>query len=153
MEQLLFNDLDPHAAARLTQLGIEIRFEPGDLIFRPRDDSGQFYFAISGEIALEQPGPERPTRIQTLHAGDFLGWSALLDRGARRFQARALTRAILLSFDGGLLRKACDDDPRFGHALMKRLLLAATDRLEDARTQMAALQKGYVRDWASTAGA
>lgn len=153
MAQLFFNDLEARAAARLIQLGIETRFERGAFLFRPRDESGQFYFVISGDIALEQPGQERTTRIQTLHTGDFLGWSALLGCGTRRFQARAITPALVLSFDGELLRKACEDDPRFGYALMKRLLSIATERLDNARTQIGALQQGYVRDWASAAGA
>lgn len=151
MAQLFFNDLEARAAARLVQMGIETRFDREAMIFRPRDESGQFYFVISGDVALEQVGLERTTRIQTLHAGDFLGWSALLGCGTRRFQARALSPVIALTFDGELLRNACEDDPRFGYALMKRLLSVATGRLDDARTQIGALQQGYVRDWASAA--
>src|SRR5579871_4639744 len=82
-----FDSLDAHSAAKLVQLGIEVRFEPGATVFRPRDESGPFFYIISGSIALETPGAWRAIRVETLHAGDFLGWSALLRSGTRHFQA------------------------------------------------------------------
>lgn len=149
----LFKELDSRTSAKLGQLGIEARIEPGEFLFRPHDESGQFYFVVSGSIAVEKPGTQRDLRIQTLHAGDFLGWSALLGSGTRHFQARALTPVVVLTFDGDLVRKTCEDDPRFGYALMKRLLFVATERLDTTRMQIAEMQKGYVRDWASAATA
>ncbi|HTA45782.1 MAG TPA: cyclic nucleotide-binding domain-containing protein [Bryobacteraceae bacterium] len=143
----LFKSLDQRTAAKLVQIGIEARFEPGETIFRPHDESGQFYCLICGSIALEKPGAERAIRIETLHGGDFVGWSALLGSGTRHFQARALTRAVVLTFDGALVRKACEADPRFGYDLMKHLLFVATERLDATRIQLAEMQKGYVRDW------
>lgn len=135
MEQPLFKDLDSRTAAKMVQLGIEARFDPGDLVFRPQDESGQFYLITLGSIAIERPRPGRSVRIETLHPGDFLGWSALIGCGSRHFQARALTRTVVLTFDGGLVRKLCDDDPRFGYALMRRLLFVATERLDATRLQ------------------
>lgn len=151
--KMLFRELDSRTASKLVELGIEARFEPGQCIFRPHDESGQFYLTTAGSIALEDPGHERPIRIQTLQPGDFLGWSALLGTGTRHFRARALTPLVVLTFDGDLVRKACEDDPRFGYALMKRLLFIATERLDDTRRQVAEMRKDYVRDWASAAGA
>ncbi len=148
---MIFKELDSRTAAKMVEMGIEARFAPGEFIFRPHDESGQFYFATAGSIALEQPGTQRAIRIQTLHAGDFLGWSALLGCGTRHFQARALTHVVVLTFDGESVRRTCEEDPRFGYALMKCLLSIATERLDTTRTQIAEMQKGYVRDWASAA--
>lgn len=146
----LFKSLDQRTASRLVQIGIEARFEPGEMIFRPHDESGQFYCLLSGSIALENPGTERAIRIETLHGGDFLGWSALLGSGTRHFQARALNRVVVLTFDGGLVRKACEGDAHFGYDLMKHLLFVATERLDATRVQIGEMQKGYVRDWGTT---
>lgn len=143
----LLKSLDSGAAARLIQLGIEARFDPGAIVFRPHDESGQFYFITAGSIAVEKPGSDRAIRVETLHPGDFLGWSALLGSGTRHFQARALTRTVVLTFDGGLIRKACEGDSRFGYELMKHLLCVATERLDVTRAQLGEMQKGYVRDW------
>ena len=140
----LFEEFDSSTATKLVQFGIEAWFEPGQFVFKERDESGQFYYITAGSVALEQPAPERAIRVQTLREGDFLGWSALLGSGTRRFHARALTPVTVLTFDGERLRKACDDDPRLGHALMKRLLLLVTERLDLVRAQLAENRRGEV---------
>lgn len=144
----LFQEFDSDTATKLMRLGIEAGFEPGQFIFREHDQSGQFYYITSGSVALEQPAPERAIRIQTLHDRDFLGWSALLGSGTRHFQARALTPVAVLTFDGEFLRRRCEDDPHFGYALMKRLLLLVTERLDVVRAQLAESRRSEVRDWA-----
>jgi CRP-like cAMP-binding protein len=148
-ENTLFEEFDSRTATKLVELGIEARFEPGMFVFQERDQSGQFFYITSGSVAIEQPALDHPIRIQTLHEGDFLGWSALLGSGTRHFQARALTHVAVLTFDGESLRKECDDDPRFGYALMKRLLLLVTERLDVVRAQLAESKRGEVRDWAA----
>jgi CRP/FNR family transcriptional regulator, cyclic AMP receptor protein len=140
---LLRTQVDAETARKLAEMGIEASFAPGQLIFHEHDESGQFYFVISGSIALEQPLHPRPIRIQTLHEGDFLGWSAVLGSGTRHFQARALDRVRVLTFDGSLLRRKCEEDPRFGYVLMRRLFMIVTTRLEATRAH----------DWVATASA
>ena len=55
----------------------------------------------------------------------------------------------MLTFDGSFLRRACDEDPAFGYALMKRLLTVITERLDATRMQVVALQRGEMRTWAA----
>jgi CRP/FNR family cyclic AMP-dependent transcriptional regulator len=143
----LFKEFDSQTSTKLVRVGIEARFVPGQFIFEEHDQSGQFYYITSGSVALEQPAREHAIRIRTLREGDFLGWSALLGSGTRHFQARALTEVAALTFDGERLRKTCDDDPRFGYAMMKRLLLLVTERLDVVRAQLAESRRGEVRDW------
>jgi CRP/FNR family cyclic AMP-dependent transcriptional regulator len=128
-----FQEFDPATAGKLEELGIEAWFDPGMIIFQEGDQSGQFYVITAGSVALEQPGPDRAVRIQTLHPGEFFGWSAFLGSGRRHFRGRALTRVAVLTFDGSLLRRACEEDPRFGYALTTRLLLLVTERLDATR--------------------
>jgi CRP/FNR family cyclic AMP-dependent transcriptional regulator len=147
--KLLFKEFDPRTAKKLVESGIEASFEPGQFIFKENDQPSQFYLITRGSVALEQPGPPHAIRIQTLHEGHFLGWSAILDSGTRQFQARALTPVTVLTFDGSFLRRACDEDPQFGYALMKRLLTVITERLDATRMQVVALQRGEMRTWAA----
>jgi CRP-like cAMP-binding protein len=74
--------------------------------------------------------------VQTLSAGDELGWSALLMGSGKYFQARALGAVEALAFDGGELLQACKDDPSFGYALMHRLLAVVAERLQATRLQV-----------------
>ena len=59
----------PDHIARLSAMASEVRFGPGELIFREGDHSSLFYLLISGNVALEVISPGRPVRVATLYAG------------------------------------------------------------------------------------
>ncbi len=129
-------DFPPQHVERLRHLATRVRFEQGQLIFREGDECGEFYLLASGLVALEIAEPEHTLRVQTLGAGDELGWSALLMGRGKHFQARALERVDALAFDGGELLAACKDDTGFGFALMHRLLSVVAGRLQATRLQV-----------------
>ena len=91
---------------------------------------------MTGLVALEIAAPGHTFRVQTLFAGDELGWSALLMGSGKHFQARALERVEALAFEGADLLAACRDDPLFGFALMQRLLGVVAERLQATRLQL-----------------
>ena len=105
-----------------------------------RDDqvelSALVAFAEDHLVALEIVAPDHTLRVQTLGAGDELGWSALLMGRRKHFQARALERVDALAFDGGELLAACKEDPSFGFVLMHRLLSVVSERLQATRLQL-----------------
>jgi CRP/FNR family transcriptional regulator, cyclic AMP receptor protein len=138
----LLEGFDSHATAKLMEFGIEAWFSPDSLIFQVNDHSGQFFLICEGTVAIEQPLTNRTVRIETLSKGDFMGWSALLGSGTRHFQARAITHVAAITFDGALLREACEKDPRFGYALMHRLLLIVTERLDATRERLRDVEEG-----------
>jgi CRP/FNR family cyclic AMP-dependent transcriptional regulator len=76
-------------------------------------------------------------RVQTLHEGDAMGWSALLAGDGKHFQARATSHVRALAFEGVRLREAFDQDPAFGYAMTKRLLRTVVERLDATRVQLA----------------
>ena len=132
----LLKDLDPHYAHKLAGLALEAHFAPEQVIFKEKDTAGLFYLILSGSVALEIAGPARRLEIETLHDGDGMGWSALLGDEPKHLQARALTEVRALAFEGKRLHEACDGDPAFGYALMKRLLAMAVERLDAAGFQL-----------------
>jgi CRP-like cAMP-binding protein len=91
---------------------------------------------MNGLVALEIAAPDHVLRVQTLSAGDELGWSAILMGRRKHFQARALERAEALAFDGGELLAACKQDAAFGYVLMHRLLGVVSERLQATRLQV-----------------
>jgi CRP/FNR family cyclic AMP-dependent transcriptional regulator len=132
----LLKDLDPHHLHTLVGLSLEAHFAPWQVIFQEKDTAGLFYLILSGAVALEIVGPARHIELETLHEGDGLGWSSLLGDQPKHLQARALTEVRALAFEGRILRQACEDDPEFGYALMKRLLAMAVNRLDAAGFQL-----------------
>ena len=121
---------------RLAALARDVRFERGQVSFLEGDECSEFYLIVNGLVALEIAAPGHVFRVQTLFAGDELGWSALLGSSGKQFQARSLERTEALSFESADLLAACREDPAFGFALMHRLLGVVAKRLQATRVQL-----------------
>ncbi len=121
---------------KLATLAKEVRFERDQIIFREGDDCSEFYLIVTGLVALEIAAPGHTFRVQTLFAGDELGWSALLMGQGKHFQARILERVDALALEGSELLAACKEDPAFGFAFMQRLLEVVARRLQATRLQL-----------------
>jgi len=132
----LLSELDPEQLRKLLPLAGEHVFEAGRLIFKEGDRSAYLHLIVWGEVALSTSASGQAVNVQTLRAGDAMGWSALTADSLTHFQARALTRVTTVSFSGQELREACDHDPEMGFALMKQLLELVTERLDATRMQM-----------------
>jgi len=126
----------PHHVERLAALARDVRFEREQVIFREGDDCSEFYLVVTGLVSLEIVAPGHTFRVQTLFAGDELGWSALLMGSGKQFQARVLERSDMLAFQAADLLAACREDPAFGFALMQRLLAVVAERLQATRVQL-----------------
>ena len=131
------HEFEPRHIERLASLARDVRFDRNQVIFREGDDCSEFYLVVSGLVALEIVAPGHTFRVQTLFAGDELGWSALLmGNSGKQFQARALERVDALGFESADLLTACREDTGFGFALMQRLLAVVAERLQATRLQL-----------------
>ena len=129
-------EFEPRHVERLAGLAKEVRFERDQILFREGDDASEFYLIVNGLVALEIAAPGHTFRVQTLFAGDEMGWSALLMGRGKHFQARTLDRVDALAFEGGELLAACNEDTTFGYTLMSRLLAVVAERLQATRLQL-----------------
>jgi CRP-like cAMP-binding protein len=130
------DEFQPQHIEKLKALAKEVHFSADHVIFREGQENADFYLIVSGRVGLEMSAAGRALRVQTLTAGDELGWSALLMGSGKHFQARALGPVEALAFDGGQLLDACKADPSFGYALMHRLLAVVAERLQATRLQV-----------------
>jgi len=121
---------------KLATLAKEVEFPRDQVIFHEGDDFQDFYLIVQGRVALEIEAPDHTFRVQTLAAGDELGWSAILMGRGKHFQARALQNVKALAFHGPKLLEACRDDKAFGFALMYRMLGVVSERLQATRLQV-----------------
>jgi CRP-like cAMP-binding protein len=129
-------EFQPEHIERLTGLAKEVEFERDQVIFHEGDECHDFYLIVEGRVALEIEAPGQTFRVQTLHSGDELGWSAILMGRGKHFQARALQPVRALAFDGAALLEACREDKSFGFALMYRMLGVVSERLQATRLQV-----------------
>jgi CRP-like cAMP-binding protein len=134
----LLGGLDAQQLRTILPLADEQRFAAGQIIFRCDEKSSFLHLIVSGDVVLEDvQGNQGQTPIQTLHAGDAMGWSAVSSVPQTHFQARALSPVCTIAFAGAQIREACDHDPAMGYALMKRLLELLTERVDAMRHQLA----------------
>ncbi|MHC5109973.1 MAG: Crp/Fnr family transcriptional regulator [Planctomycetota bacterium] len=121
----------------LARTATEEHFEPKELIFSEGDDADKFFLVTKGLIAIEVFANGRgPVTIQTLGAGEILGWSWLAEPYKWHFDAQATSPTELIAFDAEIVRKALDDHPEFGFAMMKRFVPIIVQRLQATRLQL-----------------
>jgi len=74
------------------------RYEPRELIFHEGDEADRFFIIVEGTVAIEIFTNERgPVTIQTIGAGEILGWSWLVEPYRWHFDAQDFSAGIGLS--------------------------------------------------------
>jgi CRP/FNR family transcriptional regulator, cyclic AMP receptor protein len=114
-----------------------VRYDEGQVIFREGDPADQFYFVREGLVAVELMIPQRGfTTVQTVAAGEMLGWSWLVSPYRWHFGARTLQATRAFAFDAKCLRAKCEEDHDLGYELLKRFTHVVSERLEATRLQL-----------------
>jgi CRP-like cAMP-binding protein len=135
--QTILEGFEPQDLERLAALAKEVRFKRDQIVFREAQNHGYFYLILDGRVVLEITAGGHPMSLQTLNAGDAMGWSSLVEpEGGAHFEARVLSPVRALAFEGARLREACEADPAFGYRMMKALLTLVTERLDASRLQL-----------------
>ena len=133
----LFQGLTPAQLELIAGCGSNVRFTEGELLFRDGGEADTFYVVRHGSIALETFVPARgAVTIETLEAGEVVGWSWLFPPYRWHFDARALSLVRATSFDGACLRGKCERDPQLGYDLMSRFAQVMIKRLQWTRMQL-----------------
>lgn len=136
-EQFFFQGMEPRHVAFLAGCATDVRFTDEQIIFREGDPAAQFYLLREGLVAIEVIVPHNGAMtVQTVGAGEMLGWSWLFAPYRWRFQARTQKPARALAFDGNRLRARCEKDHDLGFELLKRFSRVLTERLEATRVQL-----------------
>jgi CRP/FNR family transcriptional regulator, cyclic AMP receptor protein len=133
----LFAGLGSDELETVAGCGSNVRFRLDETLFRDRDEANTFYVIRQGSVALEMFVPTRgAVTIETLEAGDVLGWSWLFPPYRWHFDARALSLVRATTFDGACLRAKCEADPKLGYDLMSRFAQVAIQRLQWTRLRL-----------------
>ena len=133
----VFSDLGARELETVAGCGRNVRFDAGQQLFREGDAADVFYVVRHGSVAVETFVPARgPMMIETIEAGEVIGWSWLFPPYRWHFDARALTQVRATSFDGACLRGKCDSDPALGYTLMSRFAQVLIERLQWTRLRL-----------------
>jgi CRP/FNR family transcriptional regulator, cyclic AMP receptor protein len=133
--------IDAAHVVAMAEGAVETRCGPGDLVLRRGGQARVFHLLVEGTVALEVAAPARePLTIETLHAGEPLGWSWLYPDHTWDFDARCLTDVRSVALDAACLHSLMDDDPVFGRDLALRVGRIVVDRLQHTRQQLVDVQ-------------
>jgi CRP-like cAMP-binding protein len=115
----------------------DIRFNGSAYIFREGTEAEHFYVLRAGTVALEINAAERGSvTIETIGAGDVLGWSWLFPPYTWHFSARALEPVHAVAIGAEALRAQCETDHDFGYELMRRFAAVFLERLQATRLRL-----------------
>ena len=129
--------------ALLIDCAIPVRFKKGQIIFREGEIANRFYLIETGRVVLESSdGLGEPVVIDTIGAGDLLGWSWMFPPYTWRFRARAVEPSWGIFFYGTILREYCERDHSLGYELFKRMAPIMIKRMQASRRKMLAIQSG-----------
>jgi CRP/FNR family transcriptional regulator, cyclic AMP receptor protein len=136
-EHPFFKDFPPAYRALIAGCGKNVYFESGKMIAKSGDPAEQFFAIREGRVSIEIHAPWRgPLIVQSVEAGDVIGWSWLFPPHRWKFDVRAMEPVHAVSFDGVCLRGKCERDPAMGFEFMKRFSHVFMLRLEAARLQL-----------------
>ncbi|OQX05697.1 MAG: hypothetical protein BWK76_27150 [Desulfobulbaceae bacterium A2] len=118
---------------------------PGNYLYREGAPGHHCHLLCQGRVALEVHLPgSGPLTIETLGAGDVVGWSWLVPPYRARFDARVLETLTVLSIEAACLRHLCEQDHELGFALYQRFLPLVAERLAATRLRLVDMYEGRV---------
>ncbi len=132
----VFKDAMPYRGFRsgdwdiLSRILVEVRLEPGGVLFREGEDGDGFYLVRSGHLTIQrrvrdyEEGPERIQRLAVLDSGQLCGEMALLDGDRRSAEAATDEGAALYHLTGRAYADLKQKHP--ATALRLQDLMAAT---------------------------
>ncbi len=136
-EHPFFADVGAEELAALAGIGTDVRFAPGEVIFREGSVADRFFILRTGRVGLEIHALGRPPHlVTTLSSGDVLGASWLFPPHQWQFEAIALDETSAVALDAAELRRHLDADPALGYLLVQRFAALLVKRLQAARFRL-----------------
>jgi cAMP-binding proteins - catabolite gene activator and regulatory subunit of cAMP-dependent protein kinases len=129
----------------LADCAVSVRFRSGEVILREGDHADRVYLIETGKVVLESgKGHGKPVVVDTIGAGDLLGWSWMFPPYTWQFTARASEPTTAIFFYGTILREYCERDHSLGYELLKRMTAIMMRRMQAARQKMIDLHAGDI---------
>jgi CRP/FNR family transcriptional regulator, cyclic AMP receptor protein len=129
--------MSPHHLELLALCAMPTEFDAGQIIFLEGDPANGFYLIETGNVVLEgKTSSGEPVVIDTVSAGEPLGWSWIFPPYLWHFDARATAACTAICLSGIMLRQHRDEDISLSHELFKRTSEVLVRRLQAARGKL-----------------
>lgn len=132
-----FQGIDARHMELIAGCAVNVRLPAEHALFHEGEPASHFYLIREGKVALETVVvPQRSVTVETIEAGEVLGWSWLFPPYRWHFSARTVEPLRALQFDGVCLREKAELDHDLGYELMKRMAHILIQRLQATRLQL-----------------
>lgn len=136
-EHPFFAGLDVTSLELVAACASNVHFAAREYLFHEGDPADQFYLLRSGRVRLETAVPGRtPVALETIQAGEVIGWSWLFPPYLWHFDAVATESVRATAFDGKCLRGKCEENHDLGYELALRSAYIMIQRLQATRLQL-----------------
>jgi len=133
-------DMMPAVRERLAACVHEVRFGENEYLLRQNAPAKTFYLIEAGQVEIKIAGAATGhAPLETLSAGEAVGWSWFLPPHRWHFDAVARVPTQVLALDAACLRSAMDADSAVGYAITRGLLAVVAQRLKATRMQLSDL--------------
>jgi CRP-like cAMP-binding protein len=136
-EHRFTSELNPRYLHLLSECSALERFAAQQMIFEEGSVADRFYLIHTGLVALQTFVPGHGiTTIQTLAAGEVLGWSWLVPPYRWHFSAMALEPVEAVSICAPMLKDRMEENHDFGYAILTRMGPVMLERLQSTRMRL-----------------
>lgn len=133
----VLGQLPAGALAQIAAAARTVTLARGERVFCEGEQAKGCWLLHDGRVALDIFIPGRGlVVVQTLGAGDVLGWSWLVPPYRWHFGATATERTTATALDTAQLHALAAEDPAFGFALATTLFAAMLQRLQATRGRL-----------------
>jgi hypothetical protein len=118
-KNIVFHDLSENDLDKLLSIAHKIAIEEGDYFIHEGGAGENFYFILTGRVAITKSEEDNDYNIGYLESGDTIGEIALFDHQPRSASAKALTRVELLCFPFVKFEKLIETTPLFERVMLR----------------------------------
>lgn len=136
-DETVLASLTPEHRTRLMSLARDVSFASATRVFEEGGGADRFWILRTGAVDLDIQVPGRGRAVvETLGAGELLGWSWLCP--PRQWHLGAGTRGPVCAweFDASSVRDLCSEQPALGLALVTVVAGTVGERLRATRTRL-----------------
>ncbi len=135
-----FAGIGEESLKAVAMIAEERQVPAGTHLFGEGDPADTMNIIVKGEVSIQYTlGTGEQRTVDTLVAGDILGWSALVEPYKYTAVGTATKAVQLTTINAKKLRELCAKDPELGYRLTTQIAKLLAHRLEGARVQLAAI--------------
>jgi CRP/FNR family transcriptional regulator, cyclic AMP receptor protein len=136
-EHRFFSRLPQDLRERLADCAHNVVFDTGGQVLREGLPADSFFAIRAGRVAVGVRAPNGGLGlIETLHAGDILGWSWLFPPYRWHFDAVAIEPVRAVELHADCIRAYLAEHPQAGYELVRSIAEVMEERLESARMRL-----------------